>query len=591
MKHFLKYQIEQKRIFDSIKLQINRKLELSDIIQVTIEQIRNFLNLDRLVIYQLNIPQEYLRERREYKTVDRVIYEVTSSSKVHSILNFQQENCQKMSRCWNRYRQGFTLAVNDIERSNLAPSLRQLMMQLQVKAKVVIPINIRGKLWGLLIAHQCHTPRIWSYHETQMLRQIAEYLGIAVHQSQYYEELRNQKKLLENQVQNQAQQIETALLAAKVASQSKHEFIGNISHEFKTPLTKVIGLSSTLLQCSLSKDRTPLPIEKQQQYLQTIQDSGRQLLKLINNILEVAEVQSGKQFLKIEYISWFKVCQEVVDSLRIKAEKLALDLILDYQLDSELDSFYGDKNKLQAIMLNLLDNALKFTPAGGKINLRIWQENKQIIIEVEDTGIGIDEPQLPLLFESFQHLDNFHQDIHNGGGISLVLTKHLVELHGGNIEVESSLGKGSVFRVNLPLKTKENFQGNNCVFLSERTLLLNHKVILITTDEAIVTSVERYLTTANYQVEWLTNTKTLIDRLDLLASQTVILDRERLKMSLADVTNIIKKIERNCLTKVILLYSQMESDEWEYLLENRLCDRLHKSTNLAKLSEKIAELS
>lgn len=586
MKQILRYQIEQKRIFDSIKLQINRKLELSDIIQVTIEQIRSFLELDRLVIYQLNIPQENIHDCRESKIVNRVTYEVVSSKEIDSILNFQQENCQKVDRYWAKYCQGFTLAIDDIEHSNLAPDLYRLMKQLQVKAKVVVPINIRGKLWGLLIAHQCHSARIWNYRETQMLRQIAEYLGIAVHQDRYYKKLKNQKKLLEKKVQNQAQQIENALLAAKVASQSKHEFIGNISHELKTPLTKVIGLSSTLLNLSLKEDRIPLPIEKQQQYLRTIQDSGRHLLKLINNILEVSEVQSGKQFLKIENISLFKLCQKIVESLRIKADNLALDLILDYQLKSEADSFYGDKTKLQEILLNLLDNALKFTPTGGKINLRVWQENKQIILEVEDTGIGIAQQQLPLLFESFQHLDNFRQRIHDGGGISLVLTKYLVELHGGNIEVESSLGKGSMFRIRLPIKTQNNFNNNNSASARKQTSLHN-KVVLITKDKEVATSICQLLTPANDRVIWLSAVTTAIKQLNLIEPKTVILDQDNLEIGIPDLADLVKTIEANKNTRVILLYSQMESHEWEYLLENDMCDRLLKSTNLAKLIDKI----
>lgn len=586
MKQFLKYQREQKRIFDDIKLQINRKLELSDIIQATIGQIRSFLDLDRLVIYQLNIPQEHFQSQGEYQMVNKVTYEAVSSIKIRSVLNLQQENCQNVNQCWSRYRQGFALAIDDIEHSNLAPDLYQLMEQLQVKAKVVVPIHIRGKVWGLLIAHQCHSPRIWDYRETQMLRQIAEYLGIAVHQYQYYEEIKNKKKLLENQVQNQAHQIKNALLAAKVASQSKHEFIGNISHEFKTPLTKVIGLSSTLLHWSLKENRIPLPIEKQQQYLKTIQDSGKHLLKLINNILEFSEFQSGKHFLNIENISLFKLCQKIVESLRIKANNLALDLILDYQLETEADSFCGDKTKLQEILLNLLDNAFKFTPAGGKINLRVWQESKQIIIEVEDTGIGIAQQQLPLLFESFQHLDNFRQRVHDGGGISLVLTKHLVELHGGNIEVESSLGKGSIFRVCLPIKPQDNFKNNNSALACGKTALQN-KVVLVSKDEEIATSIGQLLTAANYRVVWLKDGTTAIEQVNLLEPQTVILDQDNLEIEIPEITELVKTIEKSKNTRVILLYSQMKSHEWEYLLENGMCDRLLKSTNLAGISDKI----
>jgi two-component system, sensor histidine kinase and response regulator len=593
MEQLLHYQVEQRHIFDNIKFQINQNLDFSNIVQSTIERVRNLLSLDRLIIYQLSIAQEIFTEQHEQcRIVDRVTYETKSSKGIGSILNFQQASYEDNSfKCWAKYRQGFTLAVNDIDCANLAIELKELMRQLQVKSKVVVPINLRGKLWGLLIAHQCHNTRIWSYDETQFLRQIAEYLAIAAYHHQSYEDLQTQKELLEKQVKNQAQQIEDALVAARIASQSKHEFIGNISHELRTPLTRVIGLSGTLLHWSLEKGRIPLPIEKQQQYLKTIQESGKHLLKLINNILEFSEVQSGKHLLNTEDISLLELCQRVIDSLQGKAIDLRLDLTLDFQLSPKADCFYGDRARLEEILLNLLDNALKFTLPEGDVFLRVWQEEKQIIFEVEDTGIGISEQQLPLLFETFKPLENYRQRIHDGAGLGLALTKHLVELHGGNIEVESTLGEGSAFRVYLPIVKEEHSVISNSISTTELIASSSKKVILITQDEEIATFICQLLTAADYKVVWLIDTMTAINQIDFLEPQIVILDRDNLEIEIPDVTDAIQAIEKIKTTKTILLYSQqMKAHEWEHFLENGISDRLLKSMELPQLLAKIEAL-
>lgn len=591
MKQILHYQVEQKHIFETIKCQISQNSDLSNIIQSTIEKVKNLLNLDRLIIYQLDMSQDCQTEQSEQcRIVDQITYEAKSSAEISSILHLQQNNVENgYHECWAKYRQGFTLAIDDIDSANLAFALKELMRQLQVKAKVVVPINLRGKLWGLLIAHQCHYPRIWEYNETQFLRQIAEYIAIAAYRNQSYKELQIQKELLEKQVKNQAQQIEDALVAARIASQSKHEFIGNMSHELRTPLTRVIGLSGTLLHWSLEKGRIPLPIEKQQQYLKTIQESGKHLLKLINNILEFSEVQSGKHLLNTENISLLELCQKVIQSLQPKAEELQLNLTLDYQLTPQTDCFYGDAARLEEILLNLLDNALKFTLPEGDIFLRLWQENKQIVFEVEDTGIGISEQQLPLLFETFKPLENYRQRIHDGAGLGLALTKHLVELHGGNIEVESNIGKGSAFRVYLPIAKEEVVLANSLISTDEITSDTK-KVILITQDEEIATFICQLLTAANYKVVWLIDAMTAINQIDFLEPQIVLLDKDNLDIEIPDVTDAIQAIEKIETTKIILLYSVMEDREWENFLANGASDRLLKSMDLSQLLDKIEAL-
>ena len=592
MKQLLHYQIEQRCIIDSIKFNISKNLELSSIFQTTIERVRNFLEVDRLFVYRLNTEAESFETYNQniFKE-NRVIYEAKSSTDISSIFNIRHPNYDfYLKKCWAKYRQGFTFAINDIEEANLTGESERLMNLLNVKAKLVVPINLREKLWGLLIAHQCDHTRVWHYNETRFLRQIAEYLAIAVYRHQSYDELQTQKKFLEKQVRSQAQQIKDALIAAKVASQSKHKFIGTVSHELRTPLTKVIGLSGTLLHWTSQEGSSSLPIKKQQQYLKTIQESGKHLLKLINNIIEFSEVESGKHLLDYRPINLQDFCQTIIQSLQTTADDLDLELALDFQLAADFSHFDGDPVRIQEIILNLLDNALKFTPAGGAICLKVWQEQKQLIFEIDDTGIGISEQKIPLLFEAFEPIENFRQRVYDGAGLGLALTKHLVELHGGNIEVESTLGKGSTFRVYLPVVKETAISKSNLDNAEKEIVKPPKKVVLISQDEGIALTICQLLNAFNYQVVWLIDAITAISQIDFLEPQIVILDRDNLRIEIPDVTDAIKAIETIEATKIILLYSQMKSETWNFLRENGVDARLDKAENLSLLLEKIEAL-
>ena len=204
-----------------------------------------------------------------------------------------------------------------------------------------------------------------------------------------------------------------------------------MSHELRTPLTCVIGLSGTLLHWSSTEGNNSLPIEKQRKYLQTIQDSGKRLLELINEILEFSQVEAGQSVLNISEFSLYNLSRIVLQSLTDEASRHEITLSMDFRVREISDRFWGDPERIKEILMNLLSNGIKFTPAGGKVILRVWRMNHQAIFQVEDTGIGISEHHLPLLFEKFQQLEHSLQRTHGGAGLGLALTKQLVELHGG----------------------------------------------------------------------------------------------------------------------------------------------------------------
>ncbi|HEY9770110.1 MAG TPA: ATP-binding protein [Coleofasciculaceae cyanobacterium] len=592
MEKLFHYQIEQERIFEQIKIQISQNLNLSEIIQTTVNHSCSFLELDRLLVYQLDVSLESnYQQLQPVYTVDTITYEAKKSDNITSTLYLQEEACWRDSfQCRDKYHQGFNLVINDLDASNLTPCLKSLMAKLQVKAKVVIPINVKDKLWGLVIAHQCFEPRQWQHQEVHFLRQVAEYLAIAIFNHQSYQQLQQQKLLLEKQVQIQAHQIRDALIAAEAASKSKHDFLGSMSHELRTPLTCVIGLSSTLLQWSSTNERIPLSPEKQHKYLHLIQQSGKHLLALINNILEFSDVESGKHLLNIKQVSLTDVVKQSMQLLQESAEEKKITFSSQIKIEPEQDYFFADETRLKEILFHILNNGIKFTPEAGEVTLRIWREKRQVVFQIEDTGIGIAAAEIPLLFEKFKQIENFRQRVHGGTGLGLALTKKLVELHGGTIEVESAEGKGSIFTIYLPEKNFTKLELSQPA-ISAQASVESKTIMLITEDEESATFICQLLNTIEYQVVWLMDYAMAINQIELLQPRIVIIERD---CSLADVKNVVSAINRTPLThvtNVALLCDRFEHHEWQKFVECGVNEYLLKSMNPTQIINKIARLT
>lgn len=591
MEDLLNYQVEQERIFRQTKFQIGQNFTLSEIIQTTINHSCSFLELDRLLIFQLDVPSKSPNSGLDViGKVDKITYEARKSEDICSTLDFQEEACwRKSPQCINRYHQGFTLMVNDVDvDSRLNPCLKTLMASLQVKAKVVTSIMVRGELWGLLIAHQCQ-PRLWQQKDIQFIRQVAEYVSFTVLNRYFYGQLQQQKQSLEKQVQVQAQQLKDALIAAEAASKSKHDFLGSMSHELRTPLTCVIGLSSTLLQWSSTKKRMPLSPEKQHEYLHLIQQSGKHLLGLINDILEFSDVESGKHLLNIQQLSLGRVIQESLHLLQQRAEDKEIVLVGDIKIRSEQDCFFADEIRLKEILFHVLSNSIKFTPEKGKVILRVWREQHQVIFQMEDTGIGIATEEIPLLFEKFKQIENYRQRIHGGAGLGLALTKKLVELHGGTIEVESTPGQGSIFTVSLPERNTPKYNTAKPT-IAPYVGLNSQTIVLITEDEASATFICQLLNTIEHQVVWLMDSAMAISQIELLQPRIIIIDQD---CSATDVENVVNAISHASLankTNVTLLCDRFEHEEWQKFTKCGVDEYLVKSMEPTQIINKINNL-
>ncbi|ALF54806.1 ATPase [Nostoc piscinale CENA21] len=456
----LQKQISQERLLNQVTTQIRKSLDLPVIMATAIAQVREFLKLDRLVIYKFAGSRVNTQNSTDngqspaptlipdwQKYGGCIVYEVKATDEIPSVLHSQETNCfTRHSPCWDKYRQGFTLVVEDVEKTYaLEECLLNFLRANRVRAKLAAPIMFEEKLWGLLIAHQCDIPRQWNENERNLLSSIAEQLAIAIHQSELMRSLTQEKQTLEQRVLERTMALRDALLAAEAASRLRNEFLATISHELLTPLTYVIGMSSTLLRWPIGELS-----QRQRDYLQTIHDSGEHLLEMINDILDLSQIEAGKTVLNINEFSLAKIAESAISALIDKANNQQVTLKLDLQIDPRRDIFSADAERIEQILWNLLTNAIKFTPEGGSVTLRIWVEDNTAVFQVEDTGIGISEEQLPLMFEKFQQLDTPYRRRYEGTGLGLALTKQLVELHRGRIEVESTVGIGSIFTVWIP---------------------------------------------------------------------------------------------------------------------------------------------
>jgi signal transduction histidine kinase len=245
-----------------------------------------------------------------------------------------------------------------------------------------------------------------------------------------------QNARLFREIEDKGRQIEAA-------NRHKSEFLANMSHELRTPLNAIIGFSEVLLDPSLEVTK-----EEQTQFLTDVLGSGKHLLGLINEVLDLAKIEAGKMELQVEPALLQDVVEAVSNTMRSLAVKKSLDFRA--QCDEQLPPFAMDGARVKQVLLNLVGNAIKFTPEGGRVWVSAGGENGGVRIEVSDNGPGIAVEDQERIFLEFQQAGS-DAGKPQGTGLGLALARKFVEMHGGKIWVESELGKGSTFTFTLPI--------------------------------------------------------------------------------------------------------------------------------------------
>ncbi len=262
---------------------------------------------------------------------------------------------------------------------------------------------------------------------------------------QMHVQQRNELRLLQERLNRQ--NIELARINAELrrAHRQKDEFLAGISHEVRTPLSAILGLAE-LLRTQIVGPLT----DDQREMVSRIEESGRHLLAVINDLLDLAKIEAGRFDLAPQMIMAHDLCRAGVRMIRELA--IRKNQKIHTNLDPRVEGIYGDERRLRQALINLLSNAVKFTPPEGQIGIDLEgdPDNEVVRISVWDTGIGIAAEDMPRLFQPFSQIDNVYQRDQAGSGLGLVIVARLAELHGGSVTLVSELGKGSRFTITLP---------------------------------------------------------------------------------------------------------------------------------------------
>ncbi len=262
---------------------------------------------------------------------------------------------------------------------------------------------------------------------------------------QAYVQQRNELRLLKERLSQQNIELARTNAELRRANRLKDEFLAGISHEVRTPLSAILGLAE-LLRAQIVGSLNA----EQMEMLNRIEESGRHLLAVINDLLDLAKIEAGRFDLEPRLVAAHQVCQS---SMRMVNElALRKNQRVHINLDPRVEALHADERRLRQALINLLSNAVKFTPPGGEIGLDMQgePENEIVHITVWDTGIGIAAEDMPRLFQPFSQIQNEYQRDQAGSGLGLVMVARLAELHGGSVSLVSEPGKGSRFTITLP---------------------------------------------------------------------------------------------------------------------------------------------
>ena len=422
----LRRQNLRSQLFAEFTLKIRQSLQIEEILRTTVTEVQRILACDRVLIFQL--------QSNGYGTiVTEAVHPNWSSVVGHNIT----DECFG-TEYLNRYSQGRIYTIADIEKSQVPTCLVEFMKQFDVKAKLAIPILLKEKLWGLLIVHQCSSPRQWSTFETELLSQLADQIGIALAQAQLLE-------------QETHQRLELARSNAEL-----QEFANVASHDLQEPLRKIVAFGDRLK----TKYGELLPPQACD-YLERMQNAAQRMQSLIDDLLTLSRITTKAQ--PFVPVNLTQVVQEVLSDLEVFIERVRGEVDV-----GELPTLEADPLQMRQLLQNLIGNALKFHQASESPLIRIHYQLLKVDehqptensatpkfcqIWVEDNGIGFDEQYKERIFGAFQRLHTRTE--YEGTGMGLAICRKIVERHNGKITAKSTRGQGSTFIVTLPLQQRQ----------------------------------------------------------------------------------------------------------------------------------------
>lgn len=441
---------------------LHQTLQIDDIFETTTRNLRALLGCDRTLIYRFNsdwsgsfvaesIASGWLPLSQIYP--DSPLLEESATNDVacqvrdwRTQVPFEVDTYLQESQGGD-YRQGKPYScVEDIYQANFETCYLELLDKIQAKAYLLAPIFLGNHLWGLLCNYQNSGARQWSSDDINLALHITTQLGIALQHVELLEQTRQQ-----------ALELAKAKSAAEAATRARTEFLANVSHELRTPLNAILGFSEILghemrLSPSATEDSS---LAEQQEYIDIINRNGQYLLNLINNVVEIARLESGQSQVLATAFDLHQLLQDIEGIYTKRVAPKGLQLI--FQLSPQLPQIItSDRDKLLQVLLNLLNNAVKFTES-GRITLKADVQNQvqidarlarvNLAFTVEDTGAGITTEELSKLFQPFSKPQSQQTD--QGPALGLAISRKFVNMLGGDISVTSTVDHGSRFKFNI----------------------------------------------------------------------------------------------------------------------------------------------
>jgi signal transduction histidine kinase len=447
---------------DQLPLIIEQNLALSqqekqeqyqNLIQATMTKIADGLSLEQIAQDTVNLLQKVLGVNFCFLLKPENDHNLIIKYSAQNLPDFSQylgSKCQIYYYYKSLLIKNQPLAFSQIDQHSPQP-LQDFAQKQQIASMMIMPIFYQVQFLGVIcLQHQ--QQHQWTKAEKTLVTIIANQLAIAICQEQLKQELTHQTAIalnhsetyqqLEQQYQKRTQELELEKQKSEKANQAKTDFLSQMTHELRTPMTGILGFSKMLMEQIYGTLN-----DKQMQYVKAIFDSGQHLLELINDLLDISKIEAEREELFCESIPIEDLCLASMSIVQERALHNGLELNLE--LDPEINVCFGDQRRLKQILVNLLSNAIKFTEKGS-VTLKVEADQEMIFFSVIDTGIGISETDQQKLFKPFSQIRNRLSNKYKGTGLGLVLSLKLAKLHGGDLTLTSEVGKGSCFTLKIP---------------------------------------------------------------------------------------------------------------------------------------------